>query len=178
MGSTDGLTKAVAIDCEMVGVGPRKVSALARISMVNQFGHTIYDKFVLPEEKITDYRTFVSGIRPEDLVNGLHIKIARKEVEDLVRGKILVGHAIRNDLQALGFKHPKELIRDTSTYFKKMFNDKVPSLKRLSETLLNVKVQTGEHSSVEDAKATMRLYTLYKKDWESSLAKNSKKKSK
>lgn len=164
-----GLTKCVGIDCEMVGVGPRKQSALARISIVNQFGHTIYDKYVLPEEKITDYRTFVSGIRPEDLVNGLHIDIARQEVEDIVRGKIVVGHAIHNDLVALGIKHPKTLIRDTSIYFKKMFNGKIPSLKRLSETLLNVKVQTSEHSSVEDAKATMRLYTLYKKDWETSI---------
>ena len=169
--STAGLTKVIGIDCEMVGVGARKQSALARISMVNQFGHTIYDKFVLPDEKITDYRTFVSGIRPNDLKDGLHIDIARKEVEDIICNKTLVGHAIKNDLSALGIKHPRLRIRDTSIYFKKMFNGKIPSLKRLSETLLNVKVQSGEHSSVEDAKATMRLYTLYKKDWESSISK-------
>lgn len=173
--SSTGVTKAIGIDCEMVGVGPRKQSALARISMVNQFGHTIYDKFVLPDEPITDYRTFVSGIRPGDLKDGLPIEIARREVEEIVQGKILVGHAIRNDLSALGIRHPPAFVRDTSVYFKQMFNGKVPSLKRLSETLLNVKVQTGEHSSVEDAKATMRLYTLYKKDWEASLSKSNKK---
>ena len=173
--ATTGLTKAIGIDCEMVGVGPKKQSALARISMVNQFGHTIYDKFVKPDEKITDYRTFVSGIRPGDLKDGLHIDIARGEVEQIVRGRVLVGHAIKNDLVALGIRHPGASVRDTSIYFKPMFNGKVPSLKRLSETLLNVKVQTGEHSSVEDAKATMRLYTLYKKDWEASLSKNNKK---
>lgn len=173
--ASTGLTKAIGIDCEMVGVGPRKLSALARISMVNQFGHTVYDKFVKPDEKITDYRTFVSGIRPGDLKDGLPIEIARREVEQIVQGKILVGHAIKNDLSALGIRHPPAFVRDTSIYFKQMFNGKVPSLKRLSETLLNVKVQTGEHSSVEDAKATMRLYTLYKKDWEASLSKSNKK---
>ena len=173
--ASTGLTKAIGIDCEMVGVGPKKQSALARISMVNQFGHTIYDKFVKPDEKITDYRTFVSGIRPGDLKDGLNIDIARGEVEEIVRGRVLIGHAIRNDLAALGIRHPPAFVRDTSIYFKTMFNGKVPSLKRLSETLLNVKVQTGEHSSVEDAKATMRLYTLYKKDWEASLSKSNKK---
>lgn len=162
--STSTVTKTLAIDCEMVGVGSRKLSALARVSIVNQFGHTIYDKFVKPNEKVTDYRTFVSGIRANDLKDGLPEDLVKKEVENLIRGKLLVGHAIKNDLNVLGLKHPQQFIIDTSIYFKKMFNGKTPSLKRLAETLLNVKVQTGEHSSVEDAKATMRLYTLYKKD--------------
>lgn len=59
------------MDCEMVGVGPDgNDSALARISIVNQFGHCVYDKFVKPKEQVTDYRTWVSGVRPEDLKTG------------------------------------------------------------------------------------------------------------
>lgn len=65
------LTKAVAIDCEMVGVGPGgEDSMLARVSIVNQFGKCIYDKYVKPTEEVTDYRTNVSGIRPEDIEDG------------------------------------------------------------------------------------------------------------
>lgn len=65
------LTKAVAIDCEMVGVGPDgEDSILARVSLVNQFGKCIYDKYVKPTEKVTDYRTAVSGIRPQDIKDG------------------------------------------------------------------------------------------------------------
>lgn len=65
------LTRAVAIDCEMVGVGPDgEDSILARVSLVNQFGKCIYDKYVKPTEKVTDYRTAVSGIRPEDIKDG------------------------------------------------------------------------------------------------------------
>lgn len=68
---TVSLTKAVAIDCEMVGVGPDgEDSILARVSLVNQFGKCIYDKHVKPTEKVTDYRTAVSGIRPEDIKDG------------------------------------------------------------------------------------------------------------
>lgn len=59
------------MDCEMVGVGPDgEESILARCSLVNQFGKCIYDKFVRPTEKVTDYRTAVSGIRPEDINEG------------------------------------------------------------------------------------------------------------
>ena len=59
------------MDCEMVGVGfGGDESILARISIVNHFGHCIYDKYVAPTEAVTDYRTHVSGIRPRDLENG------------------------------------------------------------------------------------------------------------
>ena len=55
----------------MVGTGVDGVdSILARVSIVNQFGHIILDKYVKPTEPVTDYRTHVSGIRPTDLVNG------------------------------------------------------------------------------------------------------------
>lgn len=55
----------------MVGVGPQgEDSILARVSIVNQFGKCIYDKYVKPTEKVTDYRTAVSGIRPKDIKKG------------------------------------------------------------------------------------------------------------
>lgn len=65
------LTRAVAMDCEMVGVGPKgEDSIVARVSIVNQFGKCVYDKYVKPTEEVTDYRTAVSGIRPENINTG------------------------------------------------------------------------------------------------------------
>lgn len=62
----------MALDCEMVGVGPMGVeSTLARVSIVNYHGVTVLDRFVRPREKVTDYRTWVSGVREEDLRNGM-----------------------------------------------------------------------------------------------------------
>ena len=64
-------TKIIGMDCEMVGVGyGGKDSILARVSIVNHFGNCIYDKYVKPREKVTDYRTAVSGIRPKDIEHG------------------------------------------------------------------------------------------------------------
>ncbi|KAH0615375.1 hypothetical protein JD844_004557, partial [Phrynosoma platyrhinos] len=208
----EGLTKAVAMDCEMVGVGPAgEESIAARVSIVNLFGKCIYDKYVKPTEKVTDYRTAVSGIRPEHLKAGEDFKVVQKEVASILRGRILVGHALHNDLkvqsqvldkpiifQILFLDHPKKKTRDTQRY--KPFKQKVkagaqqkgllsngfflcmqsgrPSLKLLCEKLLNVRVQTSEHSSIQDAQAAMRLYTMVKKDWEASLKEKYKAKKK
>lgn len=175
----DGLTRAVAIDCEMVGVGPDgEDSILARVSLVNQFGKCIYDKFVKPTERVTDYRTAVSGIRPEDIKDGEDSQTVQREVGEILQGRIVVGHAIHNDLKILLLDHPKKKIRDTQKYkpFKKSVKSGRPSLKLLCREILNVKVQQGEHSSVQDAQATMRLYTLVKKQWEAEIKASQKNK--
>ena len=55
----------------MVGVGIEgSESALARVSLVNYHGHTILDAIVRPKERVVDYRTEFSGIRPSDMVHG------------------------------------------------------------------------------------------------------------
>nr|XP_020495658.1 RNA exonuclease 4 [Labrus bergylta] len=175
----EGLTRAVAIDCEMVGVGlDGEDSILARVSLVNQFGKCIYDKFVKPTEKVTDYRTAVSGVRPEDIRDGEDVRTVQREVAEILQGRIVVGHAIHNDLKILLLDHPKKKIRDTQKYkpFKKTVKSGRPSLKLLCREILNVKVQQGEHSSVQDAQATMRLYTLAKKHWEAEIKESQKNK--
>ncbi len=51
------MTPLVALDCEMVGVGPEgERSALARVAVVNQDGNVLLDTFVRPKEKVTDFR--------------------------------------------------------------------------------------------------------------------------
>ncbi|XP_056394659.1 RNA exonuclease 4 [Hyla sarda] len=168
----EGLTRTVAMDCEMVGVGADgEESILARVSIVNQFGKCVYDKFVKPTERVTDYRTAVSGIRPQDIKNGEDYKVVQKEVSEILKGRILVGHAVHNDLKIFFLDHPKKSIRDTQKYkpFKQRAKCARPSLKLLCEKILNVKVQTGEHCSIQDAQAAMRLYTMEKKNWEASI---------
>jgi RNA exonuclease 4 len=79
------ITKQVAIDCEMVGAGPRGCrDMLARVSIVNTLGNVIYDKYVQPIEPVTDYRSFVSGIYPQHLTNyGVPFDVVQKEVSVL-----------------------------------------------------------------------------------------------
>ncbi|XP_035878361.1 RNA exonuclease 4 isoform X2 [Phyllostomus discolor] len=164
-----GLTRAVAMDCEMVGVGPSGAeSAAARVSVVNQHGKCVYDKYIRPARPVTDYRTAVSGIRPEHLQSGERFEVVQKEVAAMLKGRVLVGHALHNDLKVLFLDHPRRKIRDTQKYkpFKSQVRSGRPSLKLLAERILGIRVQQAEHCSVQDAQAAMRLYVLVRKEWE------------
>jgi len=173
----DGLTRIIGMDCEMVGIGRGgEDSILARVSIVNHFGHTVYDTFVKPTERVTDYRTHVSGVRPQDLVDVPEFSLVQTKVSEIIKERILVGHAIHHDMKVLFLDHPRKLIRDTSKYkpFRANFGGKTPGLKHLSDRYLGVKVQTGEHSSVQDAQAAVRLYTLVRNDWEKEIKEKHK----
>ena len=168
----DRFTKYVGLDCEMVGIGiDGKENALARVSIVNSLGECLYDTFVKPSEKVVDFRTSVSGVRLYDVKDAPSYEKVQKEVHDILKGRVLVGHALQNDLKALLLSHSRRQIRDTAKYkpFRKLLKTKRPALKRLAEVVLNEKIQDGEHSSVVDARAAMKLYQLHKKDWEKSL---------
>ncbi|KAI8354916.1 ribonuclease H-like domain-containing protein [Mortierella sp. GBAus27b] len=165
--------KYIGIDCEMVGVGPEGTqSALARVSLVNFHGVLILDLYVRPMERVTDFRTAVSGITPRHLASAVEFKDAQKQVAEIIKDKIVVGHAVHNDFKALLLDHPQRLIRDTSRYapFRAMMMGKTPSLRKLALSILGIKIQDGAHSSVEDARVTILLYKKHKEEWDSSIA--------
>eukprot|EP00586_Coscinodiscus_wailesii_P003221 CAMPEP_0172489498 /NCGR_PEP_ID=MMETSP1066-20121228/19530_1 /TAXON_ID=671091 /ORGANISM="Coscinodiscus wailesii, Strain CCMP2513" /LENGTH=367 /DNA_ID=CAMNT_0013257411 /DNA_START=84 /DNA_END=1184 /DNA_ORIENTATION=+ len=117
--SMDERAKYVSLDCEMVGIGPGGYkSAVARVCIVNWDGVVILDTFVKVSEPVTDFRTFVSGVREEDLQSECAMEFVdcRLLVKNLLRDKILIGHALKNDLQALMIDHPWCDTRDTATY--------------------------------------------------------------
>lgn len=65
---------------------------------------------------MVDFRTHVSGIRSSSLKHAIPFAQCLKEVGKLMKDKIIVGHALKNDFQALMFTPPKNLIRDTARY--------------------------------------------------------------
>ncbi|KAI9724057.1 MAG: hypothetical protein M1812_000775 [Candelaria pacifica] len=162
LSETAEIGKYLSLDCEMVGVGPTpsESSALARVSIVNYHGHQIYDSYVRPIEYVTDWRTHVSGISPSHMRLARSFDTVQKDIAALLDGRILVGHAVRHDLEALLLSHPKRDIRDTSRLgvYRQLSAGKTPSLKRLASEVLGVEIQEGEHSSVEDARACMALF--------------------
>ena len=109
----------IGLDCEMVGIGlTGKQSALARCCVVDFDGAVLYDKFVRPRGFVTDFRTEWSGVRKQDLRAGEAVTLleCQKAVTVLLKDKILVGHALKNDLDVLMLSHPKKMIRDTAAF--------------------------------------------------------------
>lgn len=167
----------LALDCEMVGVGHGgKKSSVARVTLVDWDGRIVWDEFVRQEQEVTDYRTFVSGITPLDMeVATLTFDECRQKVQTMISNKILVGHALKNDMRALNITHPWYITRDTAKYepfMKTRFDDAIlwpRKLKDLAfEKLQGRKIQReGEpHSAHEDAAAAMALYRTVRTKWE------------
>ncbi|XP_031151056.1 apoptosis-enhancing nuclease [Sander lucioperca] len=170
-------TTVVALDCEMVGTGPGgNCSELARCSILDYHGNVLYDKYVRPCQPVTDYRTRWSGIRRHHLHNAMPFIQAREEILSILEGKVVVGHSIYNDFEALDIAHPGHMVRDTCTtrYLSRLAGfcrERCPSLKILASKLLNRRIQVGRrgHCSVEDALAALDLYKLVEGEWEQEL---------
>lgn len=160
----DAVGKFVAMDCEFVGVGDDDKSALARVSIVNFYGVLLLDTFVKPQAKVTNWRTWVSGVAPHHMKEAISFVEAQEKVKSIITGKTLVGHALGGDLKCLELKHPRKKIRDTSKYsgFRVETKGHAPSLKKLTLQHFNLEIQKGQHSSVEDARATMALFRKFK----------------
>jgi RNA exonuclease 4 len=175
----------VAMDCEMVGVGSEgRKSALARVSITDWSGGVILDTFVKCPSRVTDFRTWVSGVTAKHLQSDKAMEVVdcRQKVAGLLRGKILVGHALKNDLDALLLQHPKQDIRDTAKhqFFQRLGANKwrPRKLRDLALQHLGLKIQVkGEsHDSIDDAQATMELFKVARAAWEMELEAKTRKK--
>lgn len=159
------LGKYVAIDCEMVGVGEGGYDhALARVSIVDFHGRQVYDSYVRPKEKVVDWRTRISGIAPKHMVTARGFEEVQAQVAQILRGRIIVGHDVKHDFDVLMLDHPRKDIRDTAKFsgFKKYANGRKPALRVLAREILGVEIQSGQHSSLEDARVAMLLFRRYK----------------
>jgi DNA polymerase III epsilon subunit-like protein len=96
-------------------------------------------------------------------------------VSELLKDKLLVGHALKNDLDVLFLSHPRLQIRDTSRFrpymrVKNKFGKLRPrALRDLTQEFLGKTIQQGEHDSAEDARCAVFLYRLKMLEWETSL---------
>ena len=174
-----------AVDCEMVGIGTKgRISALARVSVTDWSGSVLLDTFVKVPSKVTDFRTQWSGVSARHLKSNSAIEAeeCRAQVAALLKGKVLVGHALKNDLDALMLSHPRHDIRDTAKYrpFQRLNGTKwrPRKLRDLVKEHCDLDIQkAGEsHDSVDDARAAMEVFKVARQVWEAELERKSKTK--
>ena len=182
----------LAMDCEMVGTITGE-SVAARVVLIDWRGRTVLDIYVKPDVEIADYRTFVSGITKEHLDDAQSYAGAQKQVTELLKDKILVGHGVDNDLRALGLVHPWLMTRDTAYYqpFMRVLETSTNNvsaivsrdgkntpvwgprkLKELAKEKLQREIQVagGSHCPVEDALAALDLYKSHRPRWEACMS--------
>lgn len=147
-----------AVDCEMLFTTAGM--EVAKVGIVGVDGLTVFESFVLPQNKILDYNTLYSGVTEKDL-KGISTTLVDVQVflqRLLNKDSILVGHGLENDLKALRFIHEK--VVDTSVVFpyphSKIYKK---SLRALAKEFLNKHIQQSEngHDCIEDARTCMEL---------------------
>ena len=166
-------SRYVALDCEMVGVGEGGTrSALAHVVAVDWLGRVLFNSYVRPAEPVSDYRTFVSGVTAAHLVGAPTLTSVQQAVASLLKGKVLVGHALHNDFKALLLSHPRAAIRDTARHrpfcWRSPLGWKPKRLKHLVLQYLGLHIQVAgaAHDPAEDARAALALYKLVQREWE------------
>ncbi|KAI8050582.1 hypothetical protein BDF22DRAFT_695698 [Syncephalis plumigaleata] len=171
MANVTNVTESImyAIDCEMVMTAMG--SQLARATLLNESGETIFDELVIQEHPVTDYLTQYSGMTAKKLQEArFTFKQVQEHIFNIIDGSnaILVGHSLENDLKALKLVHTR--IIDTSIVFGHPSGPPFRwKLRMLASKYLDRQIQVsgtidnGEpigHDSAEDALACLDLVKL------------------
>lgn len=159
-------------------VRPNK-SGLARVSVLRASGEDeglpFIDDYITIREKIVDYVTQYSGIKPGDLDprksehNLVPLKVAYKKLWLLLNlGCIFVGHGLASDFRKINIQVPKSQTVDTQYLFFHPGKNRRLSLRYLAWAVFKEYIQeepTSEvihgHDSIEDARMAMRLWKKF-----------------
>lgn len=173
---------SVALGCEGVKlIGEEfegwRSHGVGRCSIVNIHGEVVYDTFVYYPEGVNHRPSpqwIKLGVKYKDILpeNGAqpHVEVLANAKAIFDKSGTVVAHAATNDQR---FLHPidfsKYKVRDTQTfaeYRKAVRRRSAAALSILASSVLGRNIQTEEHSSVEDAQATMDLFLLHHKKYE------------
>ncbi|RDW93757.1 uncharacterized protein DSM5745_01079 [Aspergillus mulundensis] len=165
-----GIRKAIALDCEMVGVEGHQ-DQLAFLSAVDFFtGEVLINNYVQPTKRVIDWRTRVSGVTSAAMSAAVRSGQAlfgwQAAQHALWRyadaDTVLVGHSLDNDLKVLRIIHPT-VVDSAILSAEPVFNPepnapirRIWALKKVAKIFLGRDIQTGGkkgHNCLEDAYA-------------------------
>lgn len=159
---------SIAIDCEMCETqdpvtGKTDTKALCRLSVINADNPTevLLDTLVKPEWPVSNYRTWINGIKAKDL-EGVQFTLrhAQMFMNALCSEQtVVVGHAVHNDLLALRMIH--HCNADTAMLYNHSEEEGgTPSLKNLAYGVLK-RDMPEVHDSVNDARVALACADHY-----------------
>ncbi|KAJ1663291.1 poly(A)-specific ribonuclease [Coemansia sp. RSA 1813] len=152
-----------------------EIHTLARLSVVRASGGPLHsvpfiDDYVETSRPIADLATQYSGIHAGDLTVGTSpyklstMKEAYKKLRLLVdSGCIIIGHGLKHDFRVCNIVVPAAQQRDTMVLFQSPQHIRPIALRFLYWFFYQKYVQTGEHSSVEDAQTALKVFESYRR---------------
>ncbi|KAJ7580483.1 hypothetical protein C8J56DRAFT_961644 [Mycena floridula] len=163
------------MSCITIGAGPGgTISMLARVAIVDYQGQTVLDTYVVPTSKVC--ATSWSAVVELNLFSGnaVQFSVVQEHVANLLKGNILVGHSLWNDLSVVGIAHAAVDTRDVGLYqpFRNALHSprQVVSLQTLAWQLMRRRCQQQESNPLENARAALDLYRTQQQDWETAIA--------
>lgn len=106
------------------------------MSIVNYNRHILFDEFIKPEVKVTNYLHHVTNLDSFKIGRAMTLDYYKSKLMSILKNKKIVGHTIDVDIKALGFEMSEFNTRDISEFclFKRgKFKE---SLKNLSDKYL------------------------------------------
>ncbi|KAJ1852262.1 poly(A)-specific ribonuclease [Coemansia sp. RSA 1822] len=149
------------------------VHGLARLSAVRANGGDLHgvpfiDDYVAISRPVFDLTTQYSGIHAGDLTVGVSpyklstMKEVYKKLRLLIDSNcIIIGHGLKHDFRVCNIVVPLCLQKDTMLLYQSPSHIRPVSLRFLYWYFSRKSIQTREHSSVEDAQATLKVYESY-----------------
>ncbi|CAK9278460.1 unnamed protein product [Sphagnum jensenii] len=148
--------RLIALDCEMLDCEGREAQ-IVKIFAVDRICDILIDELVLPDKKVVDYLTHITGGKAEDLEG---VSLTQEAVQKLLSpGTILVGHSLDRDLSVLKIDH--QGVIDTRFIFqlRTCALTPLPSLVNLCKAVLryDFSVEGKPQNCLDDAIVPMRL---------------------
>lgn len=137
-------------------------SEIARVSIVNYNGHVVFDDYFKPDGRIKDFLTQFSGVDKWKIRNKKSYPECSEAILKMLRGHRIVGHTLYKDFQCLGLEYDEEIAIDISKFSKfKEKNGMTRALRKITKDFVGIDIQTGHHSSIEDARAALLLFRKF-----------------
>ena len=98
---------------------------------------------------------------------GEDLEIVSEEDHDIIKDKIVVGAALYGDFRCLNLNMEDYNCRDIQEYYTRSSTGTACSIRGLALHFFNIDIQKGSHDPLTDAKYTMKLFMLFKDNFES-----------
>lgn len=98
-------------------------------------------------DEAMSYQRYKGGVRKSHWRDAPPLAEVAARTSQEIQGRLLVGHGLQGDLEALGLSHPRDLIRDTMTFEIFQSRGHARKLRALAADLLNMDIQVHRHSA-------------------------------